>query len=107
MDLTKTGKETRQYAFGQHRRQIEARILVSGLSKGEYYRQSLLHQQISITVGKYQSDRLSLEIRKLRERIEALSISIPDESDEVLQDCKALLEALVGLIGQGNERMEK
>ena len=57
-------------ATAEERRQIEARITVSGMPKGEFYIQSLLHQEINIIVGKYQSDRLSLEIRRLRKRLE-------------------------------------
>lgn len=49
-------------ATPEERRAIEARITVSGMSKGQYYIQSFLYQKISIVVGKYQSDRLSLEI---------------------------------------------
>lgn len=81
----------------EERRQIEARIIVSGLPKGEYYRKSLLHQEISISVGKYQSDRLSLELRKLRKSIEKLD-SIDEDVSDILRDCKALLEELTELI---------
>ena len=48
----------------EERRELEARITVSGLPKGKYFIQSLLHKEIKIAVGKYQSDRLSLEIRR-------------------------------------------
>ena len=51
------------------RRELEARITVSGLPKGKYFIQSVLHQEVKIAVGKYQSDRLSLEIRRLWERL--------------------------------------
>ena len=46
----------------EERRELEARIKVSGLPKGKYFIQSVLHQEVKIAVGKYQSDRLSLEI---------------------------------------------
>ena len=49
----------------EERRELEARIKVSGLPKGKYFIQSILHQEVKIAVGKYQSDRLSLEIRRL------------------------------------------
>ena len=49
----------------EERRELEARITVSGLPKGKYFIQSVLHQEVKIAVGKYQSDRLSLEIRRL------------------------------------------
>ena len=41
----------------EERRELEARIKVSGLPKGKYFIQSVLHQEVKITVGKYQSDR--------------------------------------------------
>ena len=56
----------------EERRELEARIKVSGLPKGKYFIQSVLHQEVKIAVGKYQSDRLSLEIRRLWERLEHL-----------------------------------
>ena len=49
----------------EERRELEARITVSGLPKGKYFIQSVLYQEVKIAVGKYQSDRLSLEIRRL------------------------------------------
>lgn len=80
-------------ATPEERRQIEARIIVSGMPKGQYYIQSLLHQQIGIVVGKYQSDRLSLELRRLREAIEKLDYK--DQKHEfLLKECKALLSEL-------------
>lgn len=75
-------------ATPEERRDIEARITVSGMPKGQYYIQSLLHQQINIVVGKYQSDRLSLEIRRLNERIAAFSDGGDAECRMLLRDCK-------------------
>ena len=86
-------------ATPEERREIEARITVSGLPKAEYYIQSLLHQRINIIVGKYQSDRLSLEIRRLRELMEAYHT----EDTELLRDCKALLGQLLNVISDNSE----
>ena len=72
--------------------EIQARIKVSGMPKGEYFIQSLLHQKICISVGKYQSDRLSLEFKKMREALETLT-DIDDIADVVIE-CRALLEQL-------------
>lgn len=85
-------------ATPEERQQIEARITVSGMAKGQYYIQSLLHQQINIVVGKYQSDRLSLEIRRLRERLDGLNQVDPHKRNKVLTDCKALLEQLAEIM---------
>ena len=76
----------------EERRGLEARITVSGLPKGKYFIQSLLHQEIKIAVGKYQSDRLSLEIRRLWERLDSLET---EELYEVLADCRELMKQII------------
>ena len=91
-------------ATPEERREIEARITVSGMQKGQYYIQSLLHQQISIVVGKYQSDRLSLEIRRLWERIDELDKECAETDTEVLTDCKALLTELIDLMKNNTDK---
>lgn len=93
-------------ATPDERREIEARITVSGMPKGQYYIQSLLHQQINIVVGKYQSDRLSIEIRRLSDRLIAFS-SIGDmECQTVLQDCKSLLTQLNDIMEENRQPEE-
>ena len=72
--------------------ELEARIKVCGLPKGEYFRQSLLHQQINITAGKFHSDRLSLEIRKMRETLEVTRDS--EETEKTIKACDALLRQI-------------
>ena len=72
--------------------ELMARIKVSGMPKGEYFIQSLLHQRIEIYVGKYQSDRLALELKKLREALETVT-DIDDISDTIIE-CHALLNQL-------------
>lgn len=79
----------------EERIQLEARIKVSGMPKGQYFIQSLLHQRLSIAVGKYQSDRLSLEFKKLRVALD--SISETEEISKTLMECKALLNELLKL----------
>ena len=56
------------------RLELEARIQASGMPKGRFFIEMLLHGEIRITVGKYQSDRLSLEIRRLRECLEDMPV---------------------------------
>ena len=82
--------------------EIMARIKVTGMPKGEYFIQSLLHQKICISVGKYQSDRLALEMKKLREALE--TISAIEDIEDTLTECKALLEQLL-LITEANSRI--
>ena len=71
---------------------LEARIKVCGLPKGEYFRQSLLHQQILITAGKFHSDRLSLEIRRMRETLERAPDN--EEAEQTIKACNALLRQI-------------
>jgi hypothetical protein len=88
----------------EERRQLEARIIVSGMPKGQYFIQSLLHQKIRIVVGKYQSDRLSLEFKRLREQIESLCCD-SEELTLLLGDCKALLEQFKAVASGANDEL--
>ena len=84
------------YVTPEENQQIQARIKIAGMPKGEYFIESLLHRKICISVGKYQSDRLSLEMKKLRL---ALENTIDEDSlDDALDECKALLEQLKSVI---------
>ena len=82
----------------EERRELEARIIVSGMPKGKYFIQLLLYQEIRIAVGKYQSDRLSLEIRRLRERLEDINTE-NKELQETLVDCRALMKQIIKITG--------
>ena len=84
--------------------EIQARIKVCGMPKGEYFIQSLLHQNICISVGKYQSDRLSLEFKKLREVLE--TVSDIDEMVDIANECKALLNQLI-IITKDNQKLSQ
>ncbi len=84
------------YVTPEENKQIQARIKIAGMPKGEYFIESLLHQKICISVGKYQSDRLSLEMKKLRIALE--NIKDEDSLDDALGECKALLEQLKSVI---------
>ena len=83
--------------------EIMARIKVTGMPKGEYFIQSLLNQKIYISVGKYQSDRLSVELKKLRETMDRLK-----DTEELLNtaiECRALLNQLNRVIEQ-NQKLD-
>lgn len=79
----------------EERLQIEARIKVCGIPKGEYFINSLLHQNIVISVGKYKSDRLSIELKRLRETLENMKNT--DEIENILEKCKFLLTELLAI----------
>lgn len=85
----------------EERIQLEARIKVSGMPKGQYFIQSLLHQRLSIAIGKCQSDRLSLEFKKLRATLD--SVFKTEETTETLKECKALLNELLKVTSENTE----
>ena len=45
---------------------VEARILVSGLQKGEYYHKAILGQEVQVTAGAYMSARLARALEDMR-----------------------------------------
>ena len=81
----------------EERRAIEERIVISGMPKGRYYLESLLKQKIIISAGKFESDRLSLEIRRLRQALEAAGT---DNNDiyAALVDCRAMFEQMLHVL---------
>ena len=83
----------------EERLALEARIKVCAIPKGEYFIKSLLYQRIEISVGKYKSDRLALELKKLREAFESAKCET-----ETLCECKALLKQLQEVMAD-NEKL--
>lgn len=80
-------------ASPEEHRLIRARITVSGLSVSEYTIQAMLGNPIVICVGKFESDRLSVELKRLGRRMDA--ISTPDDAIPLLLECRALLEQVI------------
>lgn len=74
-------------------RNIEAKIRISGLNKNEYMIRSMLNNPIYIRVGKFESDRLSLEIRRLVNALNEVRIS--EDAKSLLLECRALVEQLL------------
>lgn len=81
----------------EERDEIKAKVAISGLPIGEFLLESVMNQKIYIAVGKYQSDRLSIEIRRLREQLEATTESL-EEVNQVMQRCICLIEQLLKVI---------
>lgn len=48
----------------------DARIVVVGVRKGEYYRTSILGQKVEIIAGRYRSERLAIALERMLEKIE-------------------------------------
>lgn len=74
-------------------RQMNERITISGLSKNNFILQAVLGQPILIRAGKFESDRLSLEIRRLKDALN--SVSVPSDAIPLLLECRALLKELI------------
>ncbi len=80
-------------ASPEEHRLIRARITVSGLSISEYTIQAMLGNPIEIRVGKFESDRLSVELKHLSRKLDA--VGIPDDAISLLLECRALLEQVI------------
>lgn len=80
-------------ASPEEHRLIRARITVSGLSISEYTIQAMLGNPIEIRVGKFESDRLSVELKRLNRKLDA--VGIPDDAIPLLLECRALLEQVI------------
>lgn len=89
-------------------RKLEARIIVAGLLKGDFIRQSVLKDNILISVGKYQSDRLSLELRRMREDIQIMmEKNNADGISNLLLECNDLLEMLLEAKGKSTTELDQ
>ena len=82
---------------------LKARIVVSGLSKSDYMIRAMLGNPVEIRVGKFESDRLGVELKRLSSRLAA--VSVPDDAIPLLLECKALLEQVI-MITQSSETKE-
>lgn len=88
----------------EERRVIEARIIVAGIPKGDYYRKSLMDQEIIISVGKYESDKLALEMKRLNKRInDAMGMEDSEGLKELIRESNALFLELQRIMRKQNE----
>lgn len=54
----------------KERMAVDARIKIAGIPKGEYYRSSVLGQQVNIVAGRYKSDRLAMVLEDINKNLE-------------------------------------
>lgn len=71
---------------------VEARIKVSGISKGEYYRSAILGEEIHIVAGKYKSDRLAMALEQISIQMERGDAYDCEELKVVLQELLELIK---------------
>ncbi|OUQ55787.1 hypothetical protein B5E58_11765 [Tyzzerella sp. An114] len=97
--LDKNRKRNHMVSFRvspEEQRELEARIKLTGMPKGKYIIESVLNKQINITVGKYQSDRLSIEIQRLYKQLQCID-SNSEELIALLEECKVLMEQFINI----------
>ena len=74
----------------EEKSEVEAKIILSGVSKGEYYRKSVLEQEIKVVSGNYMSFRLSKVLERICEELHNGN----SENEQLLL---ALLKELIAL----------
>ena len=74
-------------------RNLLARVKITGLAKNEFMIRALLGHPIEIRVGKFESDRLGVEILRLKEALQ--TTRVPEEAVSLLLECRALLEQVM------------
>lgn len=70
----------------EEKRMVDARIEVSGMSKGEFYRAAVLGQKITMVGGRYKSDRLAKVLENLRCQMEENDTDAAKEILAILQE---------------------
>ena len=73
----------------EEKAQVEARIILSGLPKGDYYRKAILGQEVAVTAGNYMSNRVA---KVLEQILEHLKNDNTDDEKLLLELVKQLLE---------------
>ena len=82
---------------------MDKRIKITGLPKNEFMIRSMLEQHISIRAGKFESDRLSLEVRRLKDALNG--VKVPEEAVNLLLECRALMEQLLQITNAEKEEL--
>lgn len=73
----------------EEKSQVEARIILSGLPKGDYYRKAILGQEVTVTAGNYMSNRVA---KVLEQILEHLKNGNTDDEKLLSQLVRQLLE---------------
>ncbi len=73
----------------EEKSQVEARVILSGLPKGNYYRQAILGQEVTVVAGNYMSNRVA---KVLEQILEHLKSGNTEDEKLLLELVKQLLE---------------
>lgn len=74
---------------------VEARIILSGLQKGQYYRAAILGEEVKVIAGNYLSNRVAIAIEKL-------SLAVMDQDTEESRLLIALIQELLEVMQNKN-----
>lgn len=85
----------------EEKKAVEVRIVLSGFPKGEYYRRSILGQQIQVTGGRYQSAKLAATLESLYRR------ASEEKNREAMEELIQILTALLKEWGRMKNRERK
>ena len=73
----------------EEKAQVEARIILSGLPKGDYYRKAILGQEVAVTAGNYMSNRIAKVLEQILKQMESGNT---EDEKLLLELVKQLLE---------------
>ena len=71
---------------------VEARIEVSGMLKGDFYRAAVLGQEVHLIGGRYKSDRLAKVLEKLSNQIEQRDEKAYEELHAILKELLVVIK---------------
>ena len=76
----------------EEKQRVEARIEVSGMPKGDFYRAAVLGEEINLVGGRYKSDRLAKVLEKLSAQVEVGDNNAYKELHVILQELLVLIK---------------
>lgn len=76
----------------EEKQKVEARIEVSGMPKGDFYRAAVLGEEINLIGGRYKSDRLAKVLEKLSNQIEGGDVKAYEELQAILCELLAVIK---------------
>lgn len=59
----------------EEKSEVEAKIILSGIPKGDYYRRSILEQEVTVIAGTYMSHRVAIVLERIVHHMEEGNMS--------------------------------
>lgn len=75
----------------EEKEMVEAKIKISGMTKGDYYRAAILGQEIQIVAGRYRSERLANVLEEMNNKVEGSDMDTYEGMKTLLQELLKLL----------------